>query len=34
MSPERRRFVAERLPYWDKWASLEERGWERMGDYE
>ncbi len=34
MSPERRRFVAERLPYWDEWAGRKDRGWERRSDCE
>jgi hypothetical protein len=34
MTQERRRFIALRLPYWDHWAAQQDRGWERMGDWE
>jgi hypothetical protein len=34
ISEERKHFLAERMPYWDEWASHSDRGWERHGDRE
>jgi hypothetical protein len=34
LSAQRKGFLKERMPYWDKWAQLDSKGTRRLGDLE